>query len=230
MTMPDDSHESTRRAHSIHGRRFEVDMPGENLDRIQTGTQKLTYRGLRFPKNPFDIALYMRLIESLEPRTIIEVGTSQGGGALWFSDLCRNLGLETSVLTIDLKTPREQFPEVRYLTGNAYQPDQTFPTELLEAQPHPWLISEDSAHTCEACAAVLDYFAPRMLSGDYIVVEDGIVSDLTHERYRQYQDGPNRAVAGFLEANGESFEIDAGLCDLFGHNLTFAPNAWLRHL
>lgn len=226
--MPQNSHDNRRRAHTAHGRTFEVAVPGENLDCIQAGTQKLTYRGLRFPKTPFDIALYMRLIQRLQPRTIIEIGTSQGGGALWFSDVCRNFSLNTRIFTIDLKPPQTQHDGINYHIGDAYVPEQTFPTELLLSQPHPWLISEDSAHTYEACTAVLDYFAPKMRQGDYIVIEDGIVADLTDTRYRQYEDGPNRAVSDALESNPGVFEIDTDLCDLFGHNLTFAPNAWLR--
>ena len=199
-----------------------------NLDAIQSGTQKLTYRGLRFPKDPFDIALYMRLIERLRPKSIIEIGTSQGGGALWFSDICRNFGLETRVVTIDIETPITQHSDIEYYKGDAYNPKGTFPSQLLDSLPHPWLISEDSAHTYGACSAVLSYFMPKMQPGDYIVVEDGIVADLTAERYRDYQDGPNRAISEVFETNPDAFEIDTDLCDLFGHNVTFAPNAWLR--
>lgn len=226
--MPQDNQDNRRQARSTQGRQFEVALPGTFLDRIQAGTQKQTYRGLRFPKDPFDIALYMRLIERLKPGSIIEVGTSQGGGALWFSDICTNLGLDTRILTIDLEMPDRRFPGIEYYVGNAYDPGGTFPTETLDALPRPWLISEDSAHTYEACTAVLGFFSSRMHSGDYIVIEDGVVSDLTHERYRKYRDGPNRAVARFLEASSSEFEIDAELCDLFGHNVTFAPNGWLR--
>src|SRR6056297_4152604 len=102
LSMPSDNHENRRQARSTQGRKFDVALPGTFLDRIQLVTQKQTYRGLRFPKDPFDIALYMRLIELLKPASIIEVGTSQGGGALWFSDICTNLGLDTRILTIDL--------------------------------------------------------------------------------------------------------------------------------
>jgi cephalosporin hydroxylase len=226
--MPSDNDDTRRRVESVGGRPFQVGMPGVVLDGVQSGTQKLTYRGLRFPKNPFDIALYMRLIQRLEPRTVIEIGTSQGGGALWFADMCKNFGLDTRIFTIDLQLPHTQHPGIEYYKGDACQPELTFPTELLRAQPHPWLISEDSAHTYEACAAVLDYFVPGMWRGDYIVIEDGIVADLTAQCYRCYEDGPNRAVSEFIKNNVGVLEIDTDLCDLFGHNVTFAPNAWLK--
>ena len=36
------------------------------------------------------------------------------------------------------------------------------------------------------------------------------------------------AVAAFLAKRGESYAIDDGLCDQFGHNATYNPNGWLR--
>lgn len=226
--MQEVNKDKRRYVDSARGRQFQVNMPSENLDGIQSGTLKLKYRGLRFPKNPFDIALYMRLIERLQPKTVIEIGTSQGGGALWFADVCRSFGLETRVFTIDLDPPQNRHPGITYLKGDAYDPEGTFPSQLLQSLPHPWLISEDSAHTYDACIAVLDYFVPKMQGGDYIVIEDGTVADFTEERYREYQDGPNRAVSACLAANIGVLEIDTDLCDLFGHNVTYAPNAWLR--
>lgn len=226
--MPRNSDDKKHRVSSVKGRNFACGLQGTDLDQIQAGTQQLTYRGLRFPKNPFDIAIYMRLIERLRPSTIIEIGTSQGGGALWFSDICRTFGLDTRIVTIDLKLPRTQHDGIHYHIGDSYNPEQTFPTDILLAQPHPWLVSEDSAHTYEACSAVLRYFSEKMQSGDYIVIEDGIVADLTDVRYRRYEDGPNRAVAEALALSQNVFTIDISLCDLFGHNVTFSPNAWLK--
>lgn len=45
-----------------------------------------TYRGSILLKTPFDLALYPKLIWELQPRTILELGSYQGGSGLWFSD------------------------------------------------------------------------------------------------------------------------------------------------
>jgi cephalosporin hydroxylase len=97
----------------------------------------------------------------------------------------------------------------------------------LAGSPHPWLVIEDSAHTYESVHAVLDYFDQMLLSGDYIVVEDGVVADLRGQAYLQYADGPNMAVADFLLDKGARFKIDSDTCDYFGSNVTYCPNAWL---
>jgi len=44
----------------------------------------------------------------------------------------------------------------------------------------------------------------------------------------RYGGGPNRAIAEFLTAHPDAFEIDTRLCDMFGTNATYAPNGYLR--
>lgn len=91
-----------RQANQIRGRNFRVDLDQESLLKIQAGTLQTRYKGRRFCKNPFDVVLYMQLIERLKPKTIIEIGTSEGGSAVWFDDLCLSLGLQTRIVTLDI--------------------------------------------------------------------------------------------------------------------------------
>jgi cephalosporin hydroxylase len=218
-----------RRAHSIRGRDFAVSLPAPALAAIQQGVLKMTYKGRRFCKNPFDLVLYLRLLEALRPRTIIEIGTSEGGSALWFRDQASALGFEATVHSFDVKPPAD-FDEPGIVIGaaDAFNLESTLPAEALRAAAHPWLVVEDSAHEFDSTLAVLRYFDRLVQPGDYVVVEDGVVADLPGEAYRRYDDGPNRAVAAFLVEAGDRYEIDTGLCDYFGHNVTYCPNAWLR--
>ncbi|GFE77059.1 CmcI family methyltransferase [Novosphingobium sp. TCA1] len=223
--VPVDLH---RNVHAVRGRHFRVDLPAATLDSIQRGTLRTRYKGLRLAKNPFDLALYTSLLDSLRPATIIEVGTSEGGSAVWLADQCRALGLDTTqILTIDLSPPDLDLPNITCFSGNADAPEATFPGSAIATAPHPWLVIEDSAHTFEATLKVLDFFDPQLVSGDMIVVEDGVVADIEGPHYRAFEDGPNRAVAEFLKHTGDRYRIDEDLCDFYGHNLTYAPNAWL---
>lgn len=224
------SNEDKRRMTPIMDRPFKPDLPGACLSRIQTGTLQLRYKGLRFCKNPFDQAIYLRLIQQLKPASIIEIGTSEGGSALWFQDQCSALGMTTRIVSIDLEPPAIDREGVMFMAGDAARPDSTFPHQLIADLPHPWLVSEDSAHTFETCSAVLSYFHRRLVSGDYIVIEDGIVADLPEAKYRRYLDGPNRAITEFLRRNPDEFSVDSELCDLFGYNVTFNPNGWIKAL
>ncbi|MEM9667532.1 MAG: CmcI family methyltransferase [Pseudomonadota bacterium] len=219
-----------RKVNAIDHRLFAVDLPQPALDSIQNGTRKIRYKGLRFCKNPFDIVLYLKILEALKPQTIIEFGTSEGGSAVWFSDQCVALGLNTEIHSFDLKMPAVTAQNVTFHEADAYRPADTISATLLESLPHPWLVIEDSAHTFEACLSVMQFFRPFILSGDYLVIEDGVVADLSDEQYRAFEDGPNRAVSEFLKYHGDQFEIDETYCDFFGHNVTYCPNGWLRRI
>jgi len=221
--------EPLRRVHSVRQRHFRVGLPPTTLARIQRATLATRYKGLRLAKNPFDLALYLRLLGTLRPATIIEVGTSEGGSAVWLLDQCRALGLAaTRVISIDINPPSCDLPGIELCAGDAYHPEDTFPVALLESAPRPWLVIEDSAHTYASTTAVLRFFERRLKAGDHLVVEDGVLSDLAGEGYRALEDGPNRAVAEFLGRVGQRFSIDETQCDFYGPNVTYAPNAWLR--
>lgn len=107
---------------------------------------------------------------------------------------------------------------------------EVLPRGLLEELRHPLLVSEDSSHMYAESTAVLEFFHPVLEPGDYLVVEDGVVAQLSDDHYRRYENGPNRAVADFLAAHGSDYQIDADLCDRFGHNATYNPNGWLRRV
>jgi cephalosporin hydroxylase len=218
-----------RRIHSVRGRHFHVDLPADVLNRIQQGTLRTRYKGLRLAKSPFDLALYMQSIDRLRPAAIIEIGTSQGGSAVWFIDQCRAVGLaDTRLIAIDINPPTLEVHGVSFHQGDSCAPGETFPTDVIIGAPHPWLVIEDSAHTFRSTNAVLDYFDRYLQPGDMLVVEDGVLADLEGEVYRKLNDGPNRAVAEFLGRTDGRYEIDTAICDFYGHNLTYAPNAWLR--
>ena len=70
--------------------------------------------------------------------------------------------------------------------------------------------------------SLLSRLAPR-------TVEDGVLSQFSDTKfYSQYEDGPNRAVTDFLACHADDYVIDIALCDHFGHNVTYNPNAWLK--
>jgi cephalosporin hydroxylase len=200
------------------------------LDRIQRGTLRTTYRGVPFLKSPFDISLYLELLGRLAPSTVIEIGTKFGGSALWFADMLSAQGVAAPrILSVDIEpASRVEDPRITFITGDANRLDRALPVELLASCQRPFLVVEDSSHMYAECAAVLAYFHPILRHGEYIVVEDGVVDHMSGDHYRAYENGPNRAVADFLAEHAEDYEIDAELCDRFGHNATYNPNGWLR--
>jgi cephalosporin hydroxylase len=207
-------------------RSFRSGLDGPTLERIQAGTLRYVYRGLPLLKDPFDLAIYLRLIGEMRPRTILEIGSKAGGSALWFADMATAHGLDVQVVSVDLRPPGLADPRIRFLEGDALDLAPTL-AGLLKELPHPILVSEDSAHDLPTTLATLRFVDTYLEAGDRIVVEDGIVAQLPGDAYQRYDDGPNRAVAAFLGETAGRYRIDTDACDTFGPNFTWNPNGYL---
>ena len=213
----------------VCGRSFTPALPGDSLTGIQSGTMRYRYRDRALWKNPFDLALYLRLLGQLRPQTVIEIGTAEGGSAVWFADMMTVLGVGGRVVTVDCRPPVGLAdPRIEVLEGDATDLGSTLTSARLAGLPKPWLVVEDSAHTFDVSLAVLRFFDPALAPGDYIVVEDGIVRALPGEQYLAYEDGPSRAIEAFLHERGANYSIDTDICDYYGFNVTYAPNGWLK--
>jgi cephalosporin hydroxylase len=149
------------------------EIPYELLMKIQEGTLAYTYRGVPMLKNPFDLALYPLLLDSLRPRTLIEIGANAGGSAMWFADQARLRGLDMRVVSVDLTPPEIDYPNVAFLPGDARALDLP-----VNSFARPLLVVEDSDQLYATVRAVLAYFDRWFAPGDWIVIEDGIVGDV----------------------------------------------------
>lgn len=192
----------------------------------------MSYRGIPCLKSPFDLSLYMMLIQRLLPGTVVEVGTKYGGGALWFADMLNAHGVDqVHVISIDIE-PLASFcdPQITFMDGNARALQEVLDTARIDDLLRPILVVEDSSHRYEDSLAVLDFFHEHLASGDYIIVEDGNLSQFSDPVYERFEDGPNRAVSAFLSKRPHEYEIDESLRDLLGYNVTYNPNGWLRRV
>ncbi len=203
-------------------------LSGTALSRIQQAVMQTRYRDKLFLKSPFDIVIYLQLIQRLRPRTVIEIGAKEGGSALWFADVLRAHGIDAHILSVDLSPPKLAEERIRFIQGDARNLSAALSDHEMRSLAHPWLVVEDSAHQYDSSLAVLEFFDRYLLLEDYIVIEDGVVRFLPEEQYRSYRDGPLRAVQAFLMRRGEDYVVDRSLCDFFGPNVTYNPNGYLR--
>lgn len=205
------------------------DIDYELLMKIQQGTMAYRYRGLSLQKNPFDLALYLLLLEKARPRTLIEIGSYEGGSALWFAEQGSILGLNLRVLSIDIKVPSPVASHsVSFLQGDARELASLLTPSLIGALPRPLMVVEDSSHMAGTTAAVLQFFDAWLCPGEYIIIEDGILSDMRVAHL--YDGGPLRAIELFLEKRGGRYEVDRELCDYFGRNVTWNVDGYLRRV
>jgi cephalosporin hydroxylase len=199
----------------------------ENMLSIQNASMNYSYRGVPMIKNPFDFALYPVLIWNLKPATIIEIGSKDGGSALWLGDMLNNFDIEGHIYSIDIvKVTSVQHPRVTYMEGNGRVLQETFTPNFLNSLPRPLLIIEDADHSYETSKHVLDFFNSYLKQGEYIVIEDGIISDLIQDT--SYNVGPHKALKEFLSEHEDEYEIDSTYCDYFGYNITWCTNGFLK--
>lgn len=173
------------------------------------------YKGLLCGKSPIDLWLYSACLWELRPRTVIELGSLQGGSALWFADQVAAMGLDCEVHSFDLLSKavsaRARHPQLHF-----HQVDlkdlASLDVALLTALPHPWLIVDD-AHV--NVLNVLSRLREFMREGDYFVKEDTDGLGTTIE---------NAEYLSLAESLG--FRVDRIYADGFGFNVTTARNSW----
>ena len=188
--------------------RFGTEFGPDVLLTCQGAPSLMRWRGLPLMKNVFDFAMYPALIAELRPRTVFEIGSGLGASALWFADTLMICGLEGRIYSIDRKRVAIEHPGVEFLQGDCSDPERLVDTELLRAEPHPWLVVEDAHHNV---GAVLERFHGFLRPGDYLVVED---SDVKRDVLRQ-----------FIGAHTQEYLVDTRFTDSFGRNATCAADS-----
>lgn len=196
-----------------------------NVDTIQKGTFNFTYNNVQCLKNPFDYALYQKIIFDIKPDLIIEIGTNLGGSTLYLADLMNIIGTGI-VHTIDVNKNADDkvYSHPRIKTyHNGWQEYNINTIQEFEKI----LIIDDASHMYEDVLKVLNKFSSLITLGSYFIVEDGIIDELRLSE--QYNGGPLKAIKDFL-ANHPEFEIDKELCNFFGTNSTFNINGYLKRI
>lgn len=205
-------------------------VPPKLLRKIQEGTMAYRYRGIPCIKNPFDLAIYLSLLNTLKPKTIIEIGSASGGSAKFFADQTGLLGIGTKVWSLDIY-PVLGLDEknLTFLEGDIHRLEDSPLPGILAGAVGPILVIEDGPHTFEGSSAALEFFGQHLRIGDMIVIEDGNLRDLG-DKYLRWDDGPNRAVKKFMSTRTNEFTIRVDLCDSFGKNVTWNTDGYLQKI
>jgi cephalosporin hydroxylase len=185
-------------------------------------------------KQPFEIALYMKLVWELKPQTIIELGSRHGGTAIWLGDILHTFGNGGRVISIDIEPPSPPLDlyhtqTVHFIRGNEAELAKVeLPMGFTwKTLPHPWLVINDASHVPRLMNPGLDHFDQHCCPGDVLVVEDANLTEFGVDR--KWEGGPAQAISRFLNANPK-WEIMTDYCDFFGSNVTCSPNGYLRRV
>lgn len=197
-----------------------------SLKGLDAGHHKVTYKGIKAIRCPFDYVIYQMIIGEVKPDLIIEIGSHEGGGAIYLSDLLKAYGIDGEIHTIDIhdnaKKNIQTYSNIIFFGNGAENYDLTLTKKFKKI-----LVIEDAAHTYECTKSAIDKFASIISVGSYLIVEDGIVNELGQEK--EYGGGPLKAIREFLPSHPE-FIVDRKWCDMFGKNATFNVNGYLKKI
>src|SRR5882672_978674 len=196
---------------------------------LMESQHKFTYDGIGCVKNPFDFGIMTVLLKKEQPRTIIEVGSYNGGSARWMHDLTKSYGLDCHIYSVDVITPIERkvltgvgqiihpIPGVAFLKGDGRLLHMVFDDDFMENCQRPLLMIDDADHFEETTSSILNFFAKWSKPNEMIVGEDGVVPEVL------------AAIRKFLSKENK-FEVDRAYCDFWGSGLTFFPNGYIRRV
>jgi cephalosporin hydroxylase len=212
-------------------RPYRSELPNAMLVRMQKALHHQRYRGCQMVKSPFDVMLYIRMVEVVRPRTIIEIGSKAGGSGLFFGDLIANHGIDGHVHSLDIVPVLDvTHPNVTFAYGNGRDLSEVLAPERIAAMPRPLVVVEDADHTVETTSAVLAFFHENLIPGDWLVIEDGNLSDVAPDLYPEWTSGPHRALRAFFREHAADYRIGAEYCDFYAYNGTTASNGFLERL
>lgn len=223
LLKPSSYFKASTRFVSIRERLWSTDLGMSLITSIQKAKWGVTddtpyvhWKGVQSLKDPFSISLYPLLLWELRPATIIELGSFKGGSAIWMADMMKCMGLDGHIYSFDLQPERVEgsHPDVTF--GKVDVNDlESFDREQLASLPHPWLVIED---THRNVYEILKYFDLLILPGDYFIIEDT-------SAYKKH-----REMSKFLRENDERYKVDTKYTDMYGYNVTWHTNGYIRRI
>jgi cephalosporin hydroxylase len=190
---------------------------------IDEGHHKITYKGIKAIKCPFDYVIYQMIISEVKPDLVIEIGTNIGGGALYIADLLDSNGkgvLHTIDILDQVEPKVKEHKRISFYT----QGWENYDLELTKGF-EKILIIEDASHLYKDTLGILNKFHSIVSKDSYFIIEDGIINELGLEKV--YSGGPLKAIREFLP-NHSDYIVDRKWCDMFGKNATFNVNGYLK--
>src|SRR5688572_17514623 len=162
--------------------------------------KNMTWHGIRTLKLPSDIWNYQEIIFERRIEHVIETGTRHGGSAVFFAQTLAARGAAGPVVSIDVDVASRQIKScqgVHFLQGDSSAPEVVERAlALLPATRGPLFLILDSDHRQPHVLRELRAWVPRLVRGDYLIVEDTNVNG--HPVRPDHGPGPWEAVDDYL--------------------------------
>ena len=189
---------------------------------------------------PQDMIAMQEIIWEVKPDLIIETGIAHGGSLIFYASLLEMIG-KGEVLGIDIdirKHNRKEiekhpmYKRIKMIEGSSISKEVVEKVYANAKRKTKILVSLDSNHTCEHVLKELEYYAPLVSVGSYIVVFDTIVEDLPEGYFAQKRpwgisNNPKTAVDKFLNMN-DQFKVDTTIDNKL--LISVAPRGYLKRI
>ena len=220
----------------------------DNYKSFYRGRYILRYRDSFMLKNPICHMTLLQMLHLVQPSTVIEIGTFNGGTTLWMDDALGKILDSYSIYSLDVDTSirdksvdKQISKNVNFLQGSSYEIEKVFPVDFLESLPRPLILIEDCHRNVRG---IMEHFHKILKPGDYLVIEDTCPIEPTYawvgEEFDNYKaikseyvmEGSENLdiVRKFCTEKEDFYSVDSFLCDLFGYNCTSNWNAFIRRM
>jgi len=193
----------------------------------------INWLGVPVGQLPEDLLMMQECIYNVRPNIIVETGSYLGGTALFYASMLELIG-GGQVISVDIQAfERPQLaaqslkPRITLITGSSTDPAVVAEVSAMIRPTDRVLVALDSDHSRAHVQKELEFYAPLVTPGSYIVVFDGvmeILADAPKGSLAWAVDSPAPAIRDFLAAHPE-FSVDPHYSRL---QATYSTNGYLR--
>eukprot|EP00439_Symbiodinium_sp_Y106_P041302 s2191_g5.t1 len=206
------------------------------------------FAGVFIQKMPTDLWCYQQVIHDLRPMYIIDLGSSQGGSAVWFASMLKLFEIPGKVISVDLvleqaywltkqraesavqRLKLEAFVDWNYVTGGSKNKEVRAKVKRLCKQG-PCMVVSDSDHDYEHTYHEMEWYAKHVSVGQYLIVEDTNIYgwtgwvNINDPNEAELRKGPMEAANDFELAQRADF-VRTDWCAKHYGGLSQTQNGW----
>jgi cephalosporin hydroxylase len=185
---------------------------------------RTSWLGHRISSAPTDLLAYQEMITRVRPEFVIEIGSGDGGRALFLASVCELLG-HGRVISLDAEAApdRPVHPRLEYRAADPLDPDAVAAVRDTVGGAGAIVVLGARADRART-ASLFNAYESLVKPGSYVVVADTVVNG--HPVWTGFGPGPAEGVRQILNAHGD-FAADP---DMEKYGLTFNPGGFLKRL
>ena len=168
----------------------------------------IKWKNISLFKTTYDLTIYSMILQEVKPDIIIELGSGEGGSAIWLADQANAIGLNTHIYSFDIKVPKIKHSKVTFDKVDLNNIENIINLNFLLTLKGKKIIIED-AHV--NVYNILNFFDKILKKEDYLIIED------SEEKQKD--------INSFLSDKNQKYKLDKFYLDFFGTNITSCINS-----